>query len=59
MDYLECKAVVTALEIQREMNKYDRDIAFLKFSTVALERKRLKLKKQLQTLKDNYRECEL
>lgn len=59
MDYLEHKAVVTAVEIQREINVNYRDTEFLERQLDRLRDERRKLTMQLHTLKDNYKECKV
>ncbi|ALA06957.1 hypothetical protein AXI71_gp03 [Lactococcus phage GE1] len=59
MDYLERKAVVTAVEIQRDLNNVENDMDFLERQLQRLETKRKQLILQRNTLKKNYKECKL
>lgn len=59
MDYLERKAIVTAVEIQREINNNTKDILFFKKHIERLAEKNRELDMQLYTLKEDYKECKL
>lgn len=59
MDYLERKAIVIAVEIQREINKNTKDILFFDDHIERLRERNRRLNMQLHTLKENYKECEL
>lgn len=59
MDYLERNAIVTAVEIQQEIDIYDRDLEFLSRQIVRLTAERRLRVKQMKTLKENYKECKL
>lgn len=59
MDYLERKAVVTAVEIQRDINKVDSDLDYFEGLIERLKIKRIELINQRDTLESDYRKCEL